>query len=138
MPGFLADVLSQPRNYGYALSVQTAMELGLPPTVLIYDERQPDKWRPEDKKLAIAWTILQRETCKSCGQPMWLCRSDNRQLGFKVKTSVCYADKELNSKENKKRAEKLKPGETQYVVPYMYDDSPLPSRQEYMAGLAED
>lgn len=114
------------------------MDLHLPPTTFIYDNRQGDKWTPEDKKLAIAWTILQRETCKTCGQPMWICRSDNRGLGFKVKTSVCFADKELNSSINKKRAEKLKPGEQQYVVPYMYDGSALPSRAEYMTSLADE
>lgn len=138
MPGFLADVLSQPRNYHHLTAVQTAMDLRLPPTVMIYTDRQPDEWRPEDKKLAMAYTILQRETCGICGQPLWICRSDNQQLGFKVKTSICYADKELNSKESKKRADKLKPGERQYVVPYMYNGSGLPSRNEYYTALSEE
>lgn len=138
MPGFLADVLSQPRNFGYILSVQTAMDLHLPPTTFIYDDRQGDKWTKEDKKLALAWTILQRETCKVCGQPLWICRSDNKNLGFKVETSVCYADAELNSKQNKKRADKLKPGERQYTVPFMYDGSELPSRHEYYKAKAEE
>ena len=138
MPGFLADVLTQPRNYTYLISVQTAMDLRLPPTTFIYEDRQGDKWTPEDKKLAIAWTILQKETCGICGQPLWICRSDNRQLGFKVKTSVCYSDKELNSKQNKKKSDNLKPGERLYTVPYMYDDSPLPSRAEYYKSLEDE
>lgn len=137
MPGFLADVLTQARNGGYLLSVETAMSLNLPPTVMIYDDRQPDKWTKEDKKLAMAWTILERERCQYCGQYMWICRSSNPKLTFSVRTDTCYADAEMNSSSNKKKSEKLRPGEHLYTVPEMYDDSPLPSRHEYLKSLAE-
>lgn len=137
MPDFLADVLTQDRNSGYLLSVETAMSIQLPPTVMIYDDRQPDKWTKEDKKLAMAWTILERERCQYCGQYMWICRSDNKNLLYSVRTDTCNAQRELDSKDNKKKSEKLGPGEHQYVVPYMYDDSPLPSRHEYLKSLAE-
>jgi hypothetical protein len=138
MPGFLADILTQPRNSGYLLSVQTAMKMSLPPTVFIYDDRQPDKWTREDKKLAMAATLLERETCQYCGLPLWVCRSDNNFLGFKIRTDMCHADRELNSKANAKKAENLKPGEHQYIVPYMMNDEPLPSRAEYVRGIRED
>jgi hypothetical protein len=104
---------------------------------MIYDDRQPDKWTKEDKKLAMAWTILERERCQYCGQYMWICRSDNKNLLYSVRTDTCNAQRELDSKDNKKKSEKLGPGEHQYVVPYMYDDSPLPSRHEYLKSLAE-
>jgi len=137
MPDFLADVLTQARNSGYLLSVETAMNLNLPPTVMIYDDRQPTKWTKEDKKLAMAWTLLEHERCQYCGQYMWICRSDNPKLNFSVRTDTCYADAELNKPDQRKKAEKLRPGEHQYVVPFMYDESPLPSRHEYVKSLAE-
>lgn len=138
MPGFLADVLTQPRNAQYLLAVQTAVDMSLPPTMMIYVDKQPDTWTKQDKKLAMAWKMLERERCQYCGQPLWICRSGNNQLGFKVRTDTCYADAELNLPRNKKNAENLKPGEHQYVVPYMLNNEPLPSRHAYMTELRED
>jgi hypothetical protein len=138
MPDFLADVLSQPRNGGYALAVKTAMELHLPPTMMIYDARTTTEWRPEDKKLAMAYTLLEQERCTFCGLPTWVCRSNNNQLDFSIGTTVCYGEAELNSKANKRAAEKLTPGEHQYIIPRMLDGNPLPTRAAYMRQLAEE
>jgi len=139
MPGFLADALSQPLNYKAALAVETAYQTGIAPSVFLYDNRQPsDPWTKEDKKLLVAWTILQKETCQECGQPLWICRSNNKELTFSVKKTICYAKAEME-KWDKKHGKDLKPGEIPYVLPRMLDEAdPLPGRQEYLEQLVED
>ena len=139
MPGFLAEVLTWPSNHGVALAVQTAMDLHMPPSMFILTDKQPtDPWTQVDKKLALAWTVLQRETCKQCGQPLWICRSSERDLGFSVRTDVCYASAELEKWKTTKRASSLKKGEHPYVVAQMRkDEQPMPTRKRYLLELSE-
>lgn len=139
MPDFLADVLTWPKNYHFAIAVQTAYEQGLPPTLFIDDERHDAVgWSTADKKLAMAWTILQKETCKNCGNPLWICRSSNQHMMFKVNTDICYASLELEKWKDGKKAKNLKKGEYPYIIPYMDDDSPFPSRVEYLKEQYEE
>lgn len=139
MPGFLAEVLTWPKNYEYAIAVETAMNLKLPPTVMLQEDRQPTEgWSGADKKLAKAWTILQKETCGKCGQPLWVCRSSNRDLLFKVRKGLCYASAELEKWEAGKNST-LKKGEYPYILAEMRNETdPLPSRRDYLKELADD
>ena len=138
MPGFLAEVLTWPKNYSYAIAVETAMSLNLPPTVMLVDGRQPtDGWNASDKKLAMAWTILQKETCPQCGQPLWICRSNNKNLLFSIRKDTCYAYAELE-KWQKGKNSKLKNGEHPYIVPKMRNDEPMPTRKQYLTQISED
>ncbi len=141
MPDFLADQLTRAHNFQIALALQTAMELRLPPLIFINEDRQPsDGWSAEDKKLALAWTILQKETCPKCGQPLWICRSSNNMLGFKVRKGLCYATAELEryNEAQEKKKQNLKPGEYLYTVPYMMNDTDLPSRQDWLDEMNEE
>lgn len=140
MPGFLADALTWPSNYRYTIAVETAMKLNLPPSVMLTELGQPaDGWSRADKKLAMAWIILQKETCKNCGQPLWICRSSNKNLMFSVRTGICYAKAELEKWEVSPRGKKLKKGEHPFIVAQMRNkETPLPSRAEYMAELADE
>jgi hypothetical protein len=139
MPDFLAEVLTWPSNYSYALAVQTAMDHHFAPTVFIINDKQPtDPWSVADKKLALAWTILQKETCRECGQPLWICRSNNVNLYFSVQTDTCYAKAELDRWEAKPNR-KAKPGESAYIVPDMRsDDGKLPTRKQYLEQIDDD
>lgn len=138
MPDFLAEVLTWPHNYYNKLAVETAVSMGLPPTSMLMDKQPSEGWSREDKKLAIALTILKNETCTKCGQPLWICRSDDKNLLFKTAKGLCYATQQFEKDSKKKQNENLKPGEFLYTVPYMYDDSALPSRRAWMDKLAED
>lgn len=84
--------------------------------------------------------MLEDETCNECGNPIWVCRNDSAtNVGFKVKTTVCYAKAELDKwreKQDKKKT-KAKPGELPYIMAYTYDDGPMPSRMEYYQGLSD-
>ena len=108
---------------------------------MLFQEQPSDPWVPFDFLLIQAYQILQDETCNECGNPIWICRNDNAHtVGFKVKTSVCYANAELErwrEKQEKKSSKKKTYGESPYVVPYTYDDSELPTRMSYYTYLAE-
>lgn len=138
MPDFLAEVLTWPSNYYYSVAVETAVKMGIPPTSLLSEEQPTKKWSSADKKLAMAWTVLQRETCNKCGQPLWICRSSNKDLGFRIRRGKCYSSSELEKWQKSKAGETLKPGEYGYAVPYMRDESNLPSRKAYLAELADE
>lgn len=140
MPDFLADVLSRDHNYGLTLAIETAIELKMPPTALIYNDKQPtDPWDQTDKKIAIAMHMLGKQTCPKCGQPLWVCRSDDSNLDFKVKKGMCYATKALEVKqaEDTKRKRDLKPGEFYYVEPAMLFDAKKPSRADWLESLKD-
>lgn len=138
MPDFLAEVLTWPKSYTYALAVETAMNNSVPPTTFILKDKQPsDGWSSADKKLAVAWTVLNKEICKTCGNPLWICRSSDKNLLFSVRKDTCYAKAELERWEKKNKTP-LKPGEYPYVVPSMrHDEDPLPRRAAYLAELQE-
>lgn len=139
MPDFLADALTWPQNYKYTVAIETAMRLNLPPSVmLVRGKTAADGWAEYDKKLAMAWVILDRETCKDCGQPLWICRSSNRDLMFSVRTDLCYASAEFEKWQDSKKAKNLKKGEKPYIVAKMREDTPKPSRLEYLKEIADE
>lgn len=138
MPDFLAEVLTWNKNYYNLMAVQTAVNMSLRPTGFITDGPVNGEWSREDKKLAMALTVLEKETCSKCGQPLWICRSDNKNLLFKVKRDTCYASAELEKVTKAKSHKELKNGEYEYTVPYMRPDGPLPSRKEYLTAVNED
>jgi hypothetical protein len=88
-----------------------------------------------------AMQILEDETCKECGSPIWICRNEAAaNVGFKVKVATCFAKAELdrwNEREEKKKTGKKRHGEYPYVIPYTYDGTELPSRMQFYKDLAE-
>lgn len=121
--------------------IRSAIDLKLRPSAHIRMAKNPhanwDKW---DHLLAIAYSQLQAELCDKCGNPTWLCRNPDSRIRFQVETYVCYADKELQKRREKreKRKQKLKEGEYEYVRPI--PDAPdvdLPSRDDYYDYLAQ-
>lgn len=142
MPGFLADVLSQGHNHELTLSIETAINMGIRPSSMLLAAAQPhEDWTIEDKKLAIAFTLLERQRCGKCHQPLWICRSTNTNLDFSVKKGTCYVDKALEDrkrKDSKTKGGGLKDGQFYYVEPTMRGDKPLPSRREWLDDLKEE
>lgn len=139
MPGFLADALTWPQNYNAALGVQTAYELGVRPLTFLNDSQPTDPWTIADKKLLMAWTILQKETCHECGNPLWICRSSDNNLSFSVRKGMCYAKLAMDKWRESKAGKNMKDGETPYTVPVRYDEElPLPTRSEWIKEMQED
>lgn len=140
MPDFLADALTWPQNYSSAIAVQTAYEMGIRPLTFLVKNAQPtEPWTQADKRLLMAWTILQKESCQECGQPIWICRSSNNNLTFSVRKGLCYAKLAMKKWSDSPAGKKMGDGDVPYVIPKRYDeDIPLPSRRDYLAQLSED
>lgn len=115
-------------------AIRSAVALGLRPSAHILMLRNPrSKWTPEDHVAAIAYQMVNDETCPECGNPVWVCRSTNRDIEFTVEFGTCYVDKAKSSSKKK-----LKDGDFLYVRPRMRDGSALPDRDEYYQNLAEE
>lgn len=109
---------------------------------MIFHEPPSDPWVAFDFKLLEAYQILQDETCPSCGNPIWICRSSNHRIRFKMQKSVCFAEKyEEEWKRGKsRRLGKDKnwepgPGEHWYPVLELEGDGPMPTRLDYIKEL---
>jgi hypothetical protein len=109
---------------------------------MLFHEQPDEPWTEFDFMLVEAFQMLQDETCGDCGNPIWICRNDKASnVGFKIKTSTCFAKAELEKwqeREEKAKGKKKKYGQSPYVVPYTYDESQLPSRKSFYLGTIED
>lgn len=81
---------------------------------------RPSQWTEEkNRKLAMAMTILEEETCKSCGTPAWVGLSTNNEIVFDIKSTTCYGCAELErDRESYEKGRGGKPrlkGESRYV-----------------------
>lgn len=121
--------------------IRSAVDLKMRPSAHIRLLKNPhsgwDKW---DHMLAMAFSQLEAEICDKCGNPIWLCRTKDSRVRFRVEKYVCYADKELSKARKKRQARKieLKDGEYEYVVPTPdIEGEELPSRDDYYNSLNE-
>lgn len=97
-------------------------------------------WTPHDYRLQEASYLLNKELCKSCGNPVWLCHSTNNAIDFEVKIGVCYAKAEIEDFENNPASEKLGSGEYHYAsaIGIKNEDDTfdaLPSRREALTSV---
>lgn len=107
---------------------------------MLFHEQPTEPWCEFDFMLVEALQILEDETCSECGNPIWICRNDEASnVGFKIKTTTCYAKAELDKwREREEKSKKKKPyGQSPYVVAYTYDDSDLPTRRSFYMGMAD-
>jgi hypothetical protein len=108
---------------------------------MIFHEQPTDPWIDFDFMLIEAYQILQEETCGECGNPVWVCRNEDADwIGFKVKTSICFAKEEMDkwrSAQEKKKNYKPKPGAIHYPIAFSYDDRPMPSRFQFYKSLSD-
>lgn len=108
---------------------------------MLFHEQPNTDWTDFDFLLLEAYQMLQDETCSQCGNPIWICHNEEaNHVGFKVKTSKCFADAELEKwreKQEKSKNKKKDYGTRPYVVPYTYDDSDMPSRRSYHESLIQ-
>lgn len=142
MPDFLADALSYPQNSVTRLAVETAFKMGIRPQTFMSNTAQPgEPWDKMDKKLLLAWTLLEQESCGECGQPLWVCRSDSNNLSFSVRTKTCYAKMAMDTWRDSTAGKKAmeRPGVVPFVIPTRYDESiPLPTRTDWYKQLEEE
>jgi hypothetical protein len=115
--------------------IGSAIEMRQRPTAALLEEADPySNWTTFDYRLQEAYYVLQKEICKTCGNPVWYCHSADERIDFDVRKGICYAAAEIADKE-KGRDSQLGPGEYHYAVAVgvEYSDGerePLPSRAE--------
>jgi hypothetical protein len=121
--------------------LRAAVENNVRPCAMFFHEQPSDPWTKFDFMLLEAYQILKDETCGDCGNPIWICRNEfASNVGFKVKTTTCFAKAELekhHERLSKSELSKKSYGETDYTVAYTYDDSPMPSRLSYLKAMSE-
>lgn len=114
---------------------------------MIYWDQPTDDWTPLDFQLLEAYQIIEDEKCPQCGNPIWLCRSDNSFVEWPVQESVCYASRAKEAKvasRDKKPREKIDNktraswGRIDYTTPRIMSAAPegteLPTRKDFYSG----
>lgn len=82
----------------------------------------------------MAATILEEETCKSCGTPAWIGLSTNNEIVFDIKSTICYGcaeiEKDREDHEKGRGGIPRQKGESRYAKPRSVwnDGRSLPSR----------
>lgn len=107
---------------------------------MLFYEQPSDPWTPYDFKLLEAYQILQDETCPVCGNPIWICRSTDSDIVFKMQNTTCFADRtetlwrqqkeKLSQKKGTKQWEP-EPGDQWFPVAETVSGGPLPSRDDF-------
>lgn len=144
MPDFLAEALSWQKSAWVKTALKAARSWGVPPLTMLTG--QSTDWSDDkNRRLAMALTILEEETCKNCGTPAWIGHSTNNLITFDLKSSVCYACAELEKeREEREKGRGAKPrmkGETRYARARNVwgEEYPLPSRAHaYQHDMPED
>lgn len=114
---------------------------------MIFYEQPTDPWVKFDFMLIEAYQILQDETCPKCGHPVWLCRSSDPRVQFRVTSNVCFAERALKEYEDQKkpRTQREKDMKTRKEWGSFYSTSPfvpkniegeLPTRTEFYEEMA--
>lgn len=116
---------------------------------MLFHEQPTDPWTLADFKLIEAYQTLLDETCSDCGQPVWLCHSEDENLHWAVKTQTCYASKKLKTwQEQQSKSKKSDHGIQPYVVPFVYkqdddgdmieDYESLPTRKDFFEQKVDE
>ena len=118
---------------------------------MVLRQQPNEEWSEADFKLVEAYDIIESEKCPQCGNPIWLCHSENPNLQFEVKVSTCYASIAVEGwQEARQKANRpVKRGENPYAIPYVlqfgedgmpikkYDFDSLPTKREYIDSLED-
>jgi hypothetical protein len=121
--------------------IKSAVQMRQRPTAALLEETDPfTNWNSLDYRLQEAFTALDNEICKTCGNPVWFCHSADNRIDFEIRTGACYAKAEIDDFEENNSNPKLEAGEYHYAVPVGIKNEdgtfdPLPSRREAMEKL---
>lgn len=113
------------------------MRWGKPPSSFILgsDQKSWNKW---DILVAEAYEIVQREKCGQCGLPVWVCRSDDEHIQFKMKRDTCHAIAKKSEYEKKHQKDAENHAITIRPEPHVTDGRDLIQfREPYYKSLYE-
>jgi len=146
MPDFLAEALTWPQNYSCYVGLRTALTWSTPPTQILLDlyETKFGKRFTKllDRRLKLAYQILQDETCSRCGVVSWHGRSTNNVVQFKIEQSVCEGCAAVDTDQKERSKDKHKedtPGATRYAqVEHAFPGERLPGRDDWIQEMRID
>lgn len=97
-------------------------------------------WEPIDFALVEAFEVLELETCKDCGYPIWVCRWNvDGRMGVRVDTVRCEGlaetEKWFDAQGDKKPAG-THPIAVYELLPFAEEDG-WPTRKEYYEKRAK-
>ena len=75
--------------------IEASITAGIRPTSMILHTQPGKKWTDWDFLCIEAFQIAKNEQCPHCGMPVWVCRNEDGDFGFKVVTDTCFALREL-------------------------------------------
>lgn len=107
---------------------------------MVYGTSATGEWDKRDRNLLEAYQIIEDERCGECGNPVWLCRSDDSNITFKIEKDICFAKRAYEeatqdmsqyktAKERNKARSKW--GVIEYPKPVTLDETPLPTRRDF-------
>lgn len=127
--------------------IKAAIVAKIRPTSMIFHVQPNDPWIDFDFKLLLAYQGLMDETCPHCQNVIWLCRTSDPRVQFRVRNSTCHGERRLLEYEDAKKApgsradkaEKKDWGVHYYVEPFVPEnvEGDLPTRAEYYETLLE-
>lgn len=114
------------------------------PTAALLEMGDPfGEWEPVDFRLQTAMHMLNKEICKQCGNPTWLCRTAVNTVEFEIHETVCYATQALEEFDELPGTPDKAKGGTRYAlaVGLKNEDGtfdPLPSRREALEKVSDN
>ena len=94
------------------------------PTALILGKDSKKRWSRYDTLFAKAYQRFLNEICQQCGNPKYLCRTDDNRVQFKVAYDECAASA-VAEREQAKIAKEKNPrhGTQVYAEPFLTEDA---------------
>jgi hypothetical protein len=129
------------RNLPYLSRIKAAVDAHLRPTAALLEQPDPHSgWTSYDYRLLEALSIIEREKCPTCGNPVWLCHSYDNTIEFEVKVGNDYAKAAIEEYEKDESKPKLTPGQFLYATAVGIENEdgshePLPSRREVLKKI---
>lgn len=143
-------MLVKPENQHLIRKIRTARASTLKPTSFILRRQPTEPWEPLDFALLEALTIIESETCNSCGNFIWLCDWPDRDVQMKSGTRLCHGARAIRQRQNKgikdkKQQKEDAKGQHEWGVSYysypeldpQSERTELPTRREYYAKKQE-
>ena len=130
--------------------MKTAVAHHMRPTAVLFHEPDPwTGWTHNDYALLEAARAIEMETCPHCGNPYWLCHSDNPYIEWYDDSSRCYATmaketrafKKANKGKSPTAADRERWGKDVFTRPRMSGpekDKGLPTRRDFYKAKQEE
>ena len=98
---------------------------GIKPSALILGKDSHKPWSRTDIVLAKAYQRFLNELCQQCGNPKYLCHSDDNRIQFRVAYDECASNAVAEKEQARISKEQKSPkyGRNVYAEPFLTEDA---------------